>query len=578
MAPADVTVAVCARAQAPALDRCLEALRAAGAEPLVFRAPPGQGLAAARNAALDAARADRVLALVDDDVLVAPGWLTALREAWAAAAADCACIGGPIDARIEGARPAWLTDAFLGVLGASPGADTFRAGNASFRVAALLGVGGFWPARGRPELRDWFTEEHHAQRELAAAGWSAHEDGALRASRLIDPGALNRGQVLALRARYGARSALVGQRRDRAAAARTAVVSAAGVAVALARRDAASAAERAGRSAENAGHLLPGALAQRDLQPLGDATPFRHAIPHPPPPRRRVARPRRATPLILVYHRVDADPGADADPETFAAQLAALVDRRTPVTVDAIAAGDAPPDAVAVTFDDAYAETVRIAGPLLADAGVPATVFVVTGRLADPAPYWWDELGPLLARRPDAPLRLTLGGETRAWARASGAHAHLPSWLQPATPEQIAGLLDELRAWAGVARAPAAGAVRPLTADELRAAASPLLAFGAHTRTHPNLRFVPPERRQAELAGSRDDLARCLGAPPAGLAYPFGIPGADLDDDTRRAARAAGFDYAVVNAPTGCGRGSDRFGLGRVAPPASAGRAFAALL
>jgi len=47
----------------------------------------------------------------------------------------------------------------------------------SFRVEALLGIGGFWPVSGRPELRDWFTEEHHAQRELAAAGWSARAAG-----------------------------------------------------------------------------------------------------------------------------------------------------------------------------------------------------------------------------------------------------------------------------------------------------------------------------------------------------------------------------------------------------------------
>ncbi|MFJ4253603.1 glycosyltransferase family 2 protein [Microbacterium sp. NPDC090003] len=45
---------------------------------------PTPGIAAARQAALDAARADELVAMVDDDVVPQPGWLDALVRVWAA--------------------------------------------------------------------------------------------------------------------------------------------------------------------------------------------------------------------------------------------------------------------------------------------------------------------------------------------------------------------------------------------------------------------------------------------------------------------------------------------------------------
>jgi hypothetical protein len=93
---ARVEVAVIARPGA-VLDPCLGALAAAGCpDPIVAPARFDEGLAAARNEALD--RCDgEVLAFVEDDVAVEPGWLAALEEAWAApGAAHLGCVGGPL--------------------------------------------------------------------------------------------------------------------------------------------------------------------------------------------------------------------------------------------------------------------------------------------------------------------------------------------------------------------------------------------------------------------------------------------------------------------------------------------------
>ncbi|MEA2275459.1 MAG: hypothetical protein QOC78_419 [Solirubrobacteraceae bacterium] len=574
----DIAIAICARAKAPTLGLSLAALRAEGAEPVVMPVAARRGLAEARNQALAATNAE-ILAFVDDDVAVVPGWLTALRRAWDTAPDHRGCVGGSIGARFLGPRPEWLADPLLGVLGVADGGRTFHGGNVSFRTEALRGVGGFWPARGRAELRDWFSEEHFAQHELADAGWSAAAEPGMAAERLIDPALLTRLDVLERRARYGARSALIGERRPRGAAALIAARSAVGAAAAVAGNDPVHATERAARAAENAGVLAAPLIAMRDLEPVAERTPFRHSIAQP---LRRTWRRRRLAPgpTILVYHRVDDDPhGPGIAPQRFAAHMEVLRARRVPVSLEEIVAGDAPADAVTVTFDDGYAATMRNVLPALEAAGVAATVFVPTAYVANGRAFWWDEVPRLLRCIGDDALRLTIGAETRAWARAARAERHVISWLQPKSPEIIQDVVDELRR-----RAEFPGgeyeAERPVTVEELRELATrPLITIGSHTRSHINLRFASERRRSEELEGSRADLARWLGTtPPAGLAYPFGIPGADVDVATTRAAAEAGFDHAVVIAAGTVTARSDQLALPRVPAPNVDADAFAALL
>jgi peptidoglycan/xylan/chitin deacetylase (PgdA/CDA1 family) len=574
-----IAVSVGARAGNPTWGRCLEALRAEGVEPLVLPVPYGRGLAQVRNAALAATTSD-VLAFVEDDVAVQPGWFAALQDAWGAAPDDRGCIGGPITARFDGPRPRWLSDALLGVLGVGTGSQSFHGGNVSFRTEALRGIEGFWPAKGRPELHDWFCEEHHAQQQLAAVGWTHACEPGMAAARIIDPERLRRRSVLMLRVRYGARSALIGEQRPRAVAAKVAASSAAGTAVAAVRGDLVRATERAARVAENAGVLVAPLIAHRDLQPAVAQTPFRHSVPPGQPlfTKPRVRQAEKTGAVVLLYHRVD-DGESSVTPTNFAAQIEMLLNRYTPTPLEAIACGDAGPDAFAVTFDDGYAETMHRVLPVLTRAGVPATIFISTDHVASQRSFWWDEVRRLLDRARDRPVRLTIGGDTRAWARAGAAEKHVVSWLQPKPPELIDEGLAELRAWAQD-DPPVPDDERPLTVDELRTlSASPLIDVGAHTRTHANLRYVDPERLMEELSGSRADLERWLDIEsPHGLAYPFGIPGADVDADTRCAAKSAGYRYAVLNSPGTVTADTDRYGLPRLPVENTGADGFASLI
>src|ERR1700722_8389141 len=116
----------------------------------------------------------------------------------------------------------------------------------------------------------------------------------------------------------------------------------------------------------------------------------------------------RAIP-VLLYHAVPDTATAD-DPlsvpyEQFASHVDAIVgSRRTPVSVAEIASGlrgerTLSERAVAVTFDDAYADTPR-AVELLREHGLRASVYVTTGQIGS-GPMIRREQLERLARQPE---------------------------------------------------------------------------------------------------------------------------------------------------------------------------------
>ncbi len=108
--------------------------------------------------------------------------------------------------------------------------------------------------------------------------------------------------------------------------------------------------------------------------------------------------------IILMYHRV-AEGGTDpfslcVAPNRFAEHLEVLRKHVEPMHLRDFVAkldngGISRPTAV-ITFDDGYADNLKIAKPLLERHDVPATVFLTTGYLGGQREFWWDELDRLL--------------------------------------------------------------------------------------------------------------------------------------------------------------------------------------
>lgn len=280
-------------------------------------------------------------------------------------------------------------------------------------------------------------------------------------------------------------------------------------------------------------------------------------------------------PAILMYHRVaepQADPwGLAVSPANFAAQMRALRRLRQPVSLDEMAQrlanGTLERRMVAVTFDDAYRDVLTNAKPILAEYGIPATVFVVTDRLGDERGFWWDRLaaavmgGELPERLP--PFSFLGGTEWKAADQARELEdrdaLHLRLW------EVIRLLPPEAREAAAdaVCSAFGGGVADPapiMTEAELGAlTAGGLIRIGAHTMTHPSLPSLSAGDQRAEIMASKHRLEAITGEPICRLAYPFG----DYDERSIAIAQDLGFDYAVSVEAGPVGDPAARFRLPR---------------
>ncbi len=286
--------------------------------------------------------------------------------------------------------------------------------------------------------------------------------------------------------------------------------------------------------------------------------------------------------VILLYHRVaelPRDPWSLAvAPARFDAQLAMLRRRFYVLPLDALISclrggTPVPRRAVAVTFDDGYADNVHRALPLLERHGVPATLFAVSGMIGRRREFWWDELERLVLDGGALPASITLPGmgplhaslasapldrrwDDRGW-RADRNEDPTPRhalyselWrrldgMDGAAREIALAALADLVQDDGAARA----SHLPCTIDELRAfAASGMGAVGAHTVSHPALAALPIDRQAREIGGSRSALESMLARPVTAFSYPFGHA-RSFTPDSSRLVQEAGLVAACVNYP-----------------------------
>jgi peptidoglycan/xylan/chitin deacetylase (PgdA/CDA1 family) len=247
---------------------------------------------------------------------------------------------------------------------------------------------------------------------------------------------------------------------------------------------------------------------------------------------------------ILLYHRVATLPSdrwrMAVSPERFAAQLDVVAARYTPLPlgelVRRLGAGEVPPHAVALTFDDGYRDVLLAAKPALEARAIPATVFAVSGYIGSGRDFWWDVLervAPRLAEGYDewhAKLQALSEAERRA------ALAELAGSLPTAEPDT-------------------------LSAAELRLLAEGgLVQIGAHTVTHPALTGLTADEQLEEMRRGKEELEGLLEQPVEGFSYPYGIH----DAETASHARAAGFAYACTSVRRAATTEDDPFELPRL--------------
>ena len=237
--------------------------------------------------------------------------------------------------------------------------------------------------------------------------------------------------------------------------------------------------------------------------------------------------------------------------------------------VERLTAGALPARALAITFDDGYADNHEIALPVLQAHGLCATFFVATGFL-DGGRMWNDSVIESLRRCPGTSLDLAalgLAGIERVDLSTPDSRRHaierLLAVIKYLTPEERRSAVDRIADRAGV---PLPDDLMMRT-DQVRALRAAGMQIGAHTVSHPILARLDDRAARDEIATSRAQLEAMLGERVALFAYPNGRPGRDFGPRDVALARELGFSAAVTTAPGAAGaHTADRHRLPRFTP------------
>jgi peptidoglycan/xylan/chitin deacetylase (PgdA/CDA1 family) len=276
---------------------------------------------------------------------------------------------------------------------------------------------------------------------------------------------------------------------------------------------------------------------------------------------------------VLTYHRVndDGDPFFPALPTRIFEQHMTYISRAYRVLtvedlVERMGRGDVPRDAIAITFDDGYQDTLTHAAPILARLGLPATIFLATGFIGTGEIPWVDRVALGLkrteARRVVSPWGEAVGlaGAVERLRALDLTLRHLKRLPDETRREAVDTLLERLGVPAKL-RSP----VSMLSWEDVRALGKIGFSMGAHTVEHPILSRIDNGRAWAEIVGSRDAIAAACGHMPRAFAYPNGR----TEDYTKAVVdmvRRAGFTCAVTTRFGVNGPGTNPWELRRGGP------------
>jgi glycosyltransferase involved in cell wall biosynthesis/peptidoglycan/xylan/chitin deacetylase (PgdA/CDA1 family) len=276
---------------------------------------------------------------------------------------------------------------------------------------------------------------------------------------------------------------------------------------------------------------------------------------------------------VLLFHKIPivADPltTGEMDLPRFEQILDFLATNTNvmplPEATAALQAGKLPSRAMALTFDDGYAEWIDNVSPALRKRNLPGTFFVTTGQLSGSA-LWHERIVAAVRALPDTGFSLPYGFGSYTNLGLPGSRMRLVEELQERL--KYAPLSDRVGA-IEVLEKQARSAIdlpRPFDNESVRTLHNQGFDIGAHTVHHPILNECTRAQARAEIGGSKEELEAIIGGRVHSFAYPNGRPNEDYGPDHVEMVRSLGYTSAVTTSNGVSTRHSDIFQLPRFTP------------
>lgn len=296
-----------------------------------------------------------------------------------------------------------------------------------------------------------------------------------------------------------------------------------------------------------------------------------------------VARFRPPAALILAYHSVQDHPeafqntigfGNTFSTRAFARHMEWVARRFNPIVLEDLTrrlqnGEPMPPRAVAITFDDGYADNYEVALPVLERLGIPATFYVTVGAIerVDRA-LWFIRLRHAFATSQKLAWLDERQGRTYSLTGAQNRHTafldaceHCARSIPPAQEEIVAAIER------GLEVDPLSGNGLMMTWEQVRKLRQKGHLVGSHSMTHPNMAHISEDEARREIEESKRKLEEKLGAEVRHFSYPHPVLNPNWTEKTLALCRDAGFKSAVLTLNGPLRAGENPYALPRVYTP-----------
>jgi peptidoglycan/xylan/chitin deacetylase (PgdA/CDA1 family) len=211
--------------------------------------------------------------------------------------------------------------------------------------------------------------------------------------------------------------------------------------------------------------------------------------------------------------------------------------------------GQKPPEkTIVITFDDGYYDNWATAYPILAEFGVPATIYITTGfidRTVEPVEF---RLAHFINSRDI--VEFSWDGHIYTWelqslAECERCYRQVKELAKPLSRDRRQQLLHRI---CGNTREEFADMKNQLFMDWdqlIDLVHSPLITIGAHTHSHSLLTTLSSGEVLREIRKSKRLLEDNLGKKVSNFSYPYGA----FNQEIKHLLRQCGFISGVTTAP-----------------------------
>lgn len=264
---------------------------------------------------------------------------------------------------------------------------------------------------------------------------------------------------------------------------------------------------------------------------------------------------------ILIFHRVLPEPDPVFPDETDASHFNQMMGwiktwfnvMPLDVAVDALKRRNLPARALAITFDDGYADNRKIALPILKRHDLSATFFIATGYL-DGGRMWNDTVTEAIRGCQASHLELD---DIEALAGSRLKTLPIESVSEKRTAIQT--LLGQLKYLPASEREAASRSIADrckvnlpdnlmMTSQQVVEMRRSGMSIGAHTVTHPILAKLQALDVRKEISECKQSLESILEEEINLFAYPNGKPNLDFQPKDAAIVKELGFKAAVTTA------------------------------